>query len=75
MLDAVAPPLTTGYMDISQSGPAVSAVLVTASPTPRLAVAAYLSTVQGPVAGPHRVEPGGLPACRDGELDPHHRQT
>lgn len=58
-------------MDTSQSGPAVSGVIVTASPMLRLAVAAYLARFKGQ----SRVHTesdlrGYLTWCADRELDP-----
>ena len=58
-------------MDTSQSGPAVSGIIVTTSPTLRLAVAAYLARFKGE----SRVHTesdlrGFLTWCEDRELDP-----
>lgn len=47
LIDAVVQPARHWTMNTSQSGPAVSGVIVTTSPVLRLAVAAYLARFKG----------------------------
>jgi integrase/recombinase XerD len=71
LIDGVVQPARHWIMDTSQSGPAVSGVIVTTSPVLRLAVAAYLARFKGQ----SRVHTesdlrGYLTWCADRELDP-----
>ena len=71
LIDAVVQPARHWTMDTSQSGPAVSGVIVTTSPVLRLAVAAYLARFKGQ----SRVHTdsdlrGYLIWCEDRQLDP-----
>ena len=61
LVDALIVPLGAESMNTSQSGPAVSGVVVTTSPCAAAGGRRLPGPVQGPVPGPHRVRPARLP--------------